>query len=95
MALGYDPDLAQVLQRQGENERAADTYRECLVANPGYHACHYNLASLQLKAGNLDAAVAGFRRVVELRPNDAGDMGRCPSWVWPEARAGGPCELHG
>ena len=45
-----------------QNERSAEKYRACLQSNPSYVACEYNLAILRQNAGDLDAAVAGFRR---------------------------------
>ena len=63
-------NLALVLQQLGENERSAEKYRACLRSNPRYAACEYNLAILHQNAGDLDAAVSGFRRVVALQPDN-------------------------
>jgi tetratricopeptide (TPR) repeat protein len=68
----FDPDALQaqsLLWRQKSNyERAALVLREAIERDPNNYLPYLTLANLRLTMGEPDAAVGGFREVLELNP---------------------------
>jgi tetratricopeptide (TPR) repeat protein len=69
----FDTDALQaqsLLWRQQRNyERAALALREAIERDPNNYLPYLTLANLRLTMGNPDAAVEGYRDVLELNPN--------------------------
>jgi predicted TPR repeat methyltransferase len=62
--------LGVLKHRQGASPEAVALIRRALALAPSPDA-HNNLANVLLQSGQVEAAVAAYRRVVELRPDDA------------------------
>ena len=62
--------LGVLKHRQGASEEAIALIRRALALAPSPGA-HNNLGNVLLQSGQPEAAVAAYRRVVELRPDDA------------------------
>jgi tetratricopeptide (TPR) repeat protein len=69
----FDTDALQaqsILWRQkGNYQKAALALREAIERDPNNYLPHLTLANLRLTMGEPDAAVKGFREVLELNPN--------------------------
>ncbi len=70
-------NLAEALYESGNGlaagrrfSRAIDAYRRAVALVPGYAAARNNLANALLVTGEVDAAIAEYREVLRLRPND-------------------------
>ncbi len=61
-------DLAAHADREGQPQRAAELYRQALALAPTHPAIHVNLAVLEKRRGDLDAALALLERAVEFDP---------------------------
>ena len=68
-----DPDNQDARAKtrsQKEFEKALETYKKWLAANPNDDAGHYNLARTYSKLGKDDEAEKEFRQAVKLKPED-------------------------
>ncbi len=63
--------LGAALSRLGRTSEAIAQFEISLHEQPDYQNARYNLANAQLKAGQVEAAIANFRQVVEAFPEDA------------------------
>ena len=70
-------NLAEALYESGNGlaagrrfSRAIDAYRRAVALVPGYAAARNNLANALLVTGEVDAAIAEYREVLRLRPDD-------------------------
>jgi tetratricopeptide (TPR) repeat protein len=66
----YHYEQAQQLARAGAHDRARDSYRASLAAEPNAPAL-FGLAVLDLNAGNPDSAYAALAQARELAPGNA------------------------
>jgi tetratricopeptide (TPR) repeat protein len=76
MAVRLDPFDTDALQAQSflwrqqkEYDRAVLSLKQAIERDPNNYLPYLTLANLQLGLGNLDAAVKGYRDVLELNPN--------------------------
>ncbi len=76
MAVRLDPFDVDALQAQSflwrqqqKPERAALSLKEAIERDPNNYLPYLTLANLRLATGDLDAAVRGYRDVLELNPN--------------------------
>ena len=60
-----------LLQRTGDLEQAASSYRAIVLIQPGYAAAHANLGSVLDDLGKSEEAEAEFTTAARLDPNDA------------------------
>jgi tetratricopeptide (TPR) repeat protein len=65
---------ADVLRQLGRPEAARAHLQRAVAVDPAYADAIYNLAALDYEMGNLDEAVAGWRRYLEL--DDSSDWAR-------------------
>jgi choline-sulfatase len=90
-------DLGLAYEGMGQVDKAIESYEAELATNPKAYRAAFNAAKLLQKSGRGRAAVALFRKVVEIEPTfgtgqlylaktllDAGDLGGAEQW----ARAG-------
>jgi tetratricopeptide (TPR) repeat protein len=63
-----------VLRQLGRPEAARAHLQRAVAVDPAYADAIYNLAALDYEMGNLDEAVAGWRRYLEL--DDSSDWAR-------------------
>lgn len=56
---------AQLLQRQGRLPEAIQAFERVLALEPGLADCWFNLAVLQRKARQLDAALASYQKALD------------------------------
>jgi|GEM_PF-255970 len=61
---------AQVRVDQGQEEQALQDFRQALLASPGNAQVHAELGYQQFRLGHYPEAVATYRTVVALRPDD-------------------------
>jgi len=59
-------------QRNGELERAIESYLQAIELRPGYDHAHYNLGHTYRQLEKLDLAEKSFQRAVESNPNYPG-----------------------
>ncbi|MEA1927916.1 MAG: tetratricopeptide repeat protein, partial [Candidatus Auribacterota bacterium] len=67
MGAGYN-HLGAYYSQKGDLKRALTEFREALRLEPYRAEAHYNLANIQFKMGNFDAAEAGYREAVKRNP---------------------------
>ena len=65
-----NPDARNKLRSQKEFEKAVETYKKWLTANPNDDAGHYNLARTYSKLGNDEEAEKEFKEAVKLKPEE-------------------------
>ena len=64
-------DLAALLQRREEMERAIESYGVSLQLDPGLASSYLNRANVLVSIGGYDDAVSDYRRYLALRPDSA------------------------
>src|ERR1700722_18195700 len=62
--------LGMVALEAGQAQASAELIRKAIAANSRWAPYHFNLALALQTMGDLDAAVASYRRVLVLKPND-------------------------
>jgi tetratricopeptide (TPR) repeat protein len=62
--------VGKMLQDQGDLQQAALWYLRSIESRPVYALSHYNLATILVKAGQLEAAVGEFRAAYQRDPNN-------------------------
>ncbi len=60
--------LASIEESRGDRSASERTLDEALRLAPNYSDVHWRMANLQLREGNLDAAIPHFQTAVELNP---------------------------
>ncbi|CAO3440660.1 tetratricopeptide repeat protein [Azospirillum endophyticum] len=65
--LGAGANLGATLQSLGRNGEAVERLSALLESNPGEAEAHNNLGNAQLGAGEVEAAIASYRRAIALR----------------------------
>jgi tetratricopeptide (TPR) repeat protein/mono/diheme cytochrome c family protein len=63
-------ELGVALFSAGKLEEAEESFKTALVLDAGYTDARFDLASVQAARGEWEAAIAGFQRVLEERPDD-------------------------
>ena len=84
-ALKLSPNLTRARNNMGfsqaalgQDDKALDTFRAALSASLGFDPeileaeAHFNLGVMLKKTGDLDGAIASFKRVLSIDPNDVG-----------------------
>jgi tetratricopeptide (TPR) repeat protein len=66
-----NPDARVKTRSQKAFEKAVETYKKWLKANPKDDMAHYNLARTYNKVDKIDEAEEEFREAVKLKPDDA------------------------
>lgn len=69
-------NLATVLEKQGELDRAEALYRETVEDFPASDLARFNLATLRVRRDDLDGAAAVYREALEHDPDSAAAHGR-------------------
>jgi len=64
-------NLADLLRKRGEVDRAIRHYQAAIEADPGLAMVHNNFAGLLAQQGEIPAAIEHYRRAVELQPDYA------------------------
>ena len=62
--------IAYLYHKLGQTQKALALYKEVTKAIPAYASAHFNLGLLQYRQGRYAEAVASFRQVVQLSPED-------------------------
>ena len=62
--------IGEARELTGEDEKAHVSYHTAIELNPMYIKAYLRNAALYQKQGNLDAALAAFKKVVEISPNN-------------------------
>ena len=63
--------LGKVNWKLGQDEKAADCFRQVLRMNPNVPEAHWHLALILQKQGKLDEAVSHYREAVRMDPRDS------------------------
>jgi predicted O-linked N-acetylglucosamine transferase (SPINDLY family) len=63
--------LAEIASRDGDSERAAESYARIIRQVPQHALAHYKLANLRRVRDQLEDALAGYDRAIELDPGYA------------------------
>jgi tetratricopeptide (TPR) repeat protein len=66
--------LAEFLDARGQAELAIDHYHRLLQRQPNCAAAHFNIALLQKKIGDFDAALRSYEKALELEIADAHEV---------------------
>ena len=64
-------NLGRTFEREGDSNRAVESYRRAVTVNPRHSKAHFNLAGLLLHKGLDTEAIDHYRRVIEIRPDHA------------------------
>ena len=94
--LQREPEAQTLLERgtalgkAGDLEGAESVLRQAIALNPDLADAHFNLAIVQRRRGNRDAAIAEMRSVVQLHPGDFEAQVHLGTWLfegglYPEA----------
>jgi Flp pilus assembly protein TadD len=67
----YHYNLGVALQRRGQHDQAAASYRQALALQPHRAEAHNNLGQVLLLQGRLDDALASLDQALQLRPDYA------------------------
>ncbi len=59
----------QLLENQGQFEKAADAYQQLMALKPGDHRGRLLLADLYRRSGNIMQAIAEYRSIIQARPS--------------------------
>ncbi len=59
----------QLLENQGQFEKAADTYQQLMALKPGDHRGRLLLADLYRRSGNILQAISEYRSIIQARPS--------------------------
>ncbi len=59
----------QLLENQGQFEKAADTYQELMALKPGDHRGRLLLADLYRRSGNVMQAIAEYKSIIQAKPS--------------------------
>ncbi|MBI5637803.1 MAG: tetratricopeptide repeat protein [Nitrospinae bacterium] len=62
--------IGETRELTGEDAKAHESYNAAIALNPLFLKAHLRSAALYEKQGNLDAALAAFKKVVEISPNN-------------------------
>jgi tetratricopeptide (TPR) repeat protein len=63
--------LGVAVDRQGRPDEAVQWLHESLAIDPNYEESHYNLGYIDERNGDIEAAIARYRRALELDPDYA------------------------
>jgi len=62
-------NMGDVYARQGDLQKAGESFAKALSLNPNYPDAFHNLANIYKSLGNPDAALDGYKRAVALNPD--------------------------
>lgn len=60
--------LGQVLQNQGQFQKATTSYQKAIELNPQFSRSHHNLGQCLAKQQKLEEAVAAYQKAIEIEP---------------------------
>ena len=83
-------DIGNLLLRQNWLPEAADCYRLTLRQQPNDLAAHINLGNALFQLGQVDAAIAEFRRALELQPRFTQAINNLGVVAWSLATSANP-----